>query len=180
MNAGENPLDEDRREPDHDLNQHVAQVWAAPIADLDVAGLFRLGTACLDVAETTAYSERCTLLSGVAFALLVYAGGKDKEIGGHIARLCDRELVRADIKWKTAGGKINNTHVVWSNYDATTNGFDLPGTGGTSTVTGSYAGEDAVAHAAITPQALASLANKCDGKGIKNIKFNPSSTFDLS
>jgi hypothetical protein len=86
----------------------------------------------------------------------------------------------ADIKWKTAGGKINATHVVWSNYDATANGFDLPGTGGTSTVTGSYAGEDAVAHAAISSQELASLASKCDGKGIKNIKFFPSSTFDLS
>lgn len=102
MNVGENPMDEDRREPDHDLNQHVAQVWAAPIADLDVAGLFRLGTACLDVAETTADSERCALLSGVAFALLVYAGGKDKAIGGHIARLCDREQARTDRRAETA------------------------------------------------------------------------------
>jgi hypothetical protein len=86
----------------------------------------------------------------------------------------------ADVKWKTAGGKINNTHIVWSNVNGTASGFDLPGTGGTSTVTGSYAGEDAVAHAAIPSQELTQLGQKCDGKGIKNIIFSPSSTFNLS
>ena len=91
MSVGENPTDDDRRDPDHDLQQHVAQVWAAPIADLDVVGLFRLGTACLDVAEATADSERCALLSAVALSLLAYAGRKDKVVGEHIARLCDRE-----------------------------------------------------------------------------------------
>jgi hypothetical protein len=102
MNAGEIPMDDDRRDPDHDLNQHVAQVWAAPIADLDVVGLFRLGTACLDVADATADPERCALLSGVAFALLMYAGSNDKTIGASILRLCDRERARADRRTETA------------------------------------------------------------------------------
>jgi hypothetical protein len=86
----------------------------------------------------------------------------------------------ADVKWKTAGGKINGTHIVWSNVNGTASGFDLPGTGGTSTVTGSYAGESATAHAAIDSTQLSQLASKCSGKGIKKISFSPSSTFDLS
>jgi hypothetical protein len=86
----------------------------------------------------------------------------------------------ADVKWKTAGGKINPTHIVWSNFNGTATGFDLPGTGGTSTVTGSYAGESATVHAAISSAQLSQLASKCDGKGIKKISFSPSSTFDLS
>ena len=91
MSAGENPTDDDRRDPDPYPQQHVAQVWAAPIADLDEGGLFRLGTACLDVAEATADPERCALLSSVALALLVYAGSQDKLIREQIARMCERE-----------------------------------------------------------------------------------------
>ena len=91
MSGGENPMDDDRRDPDPYPQQHVAQVWAAPIADLDEGGLFRLGTACLDMAEATADSERCALLAGVAFALLEYSGSRDKLIGEQILRMCDRE-----------------------------------------------------------------------------------------
>jgi len=86
----------------------------------------------------------------------------------------------ADVKWKTAGGKVNPSHIVWSNVDGSASGFDLPGTGGTSTVSGSYAGENATAHASINPNVLASLASKCDGKGIKKINFDPSSTFSIA
>ncbi len=92
MSVGENPLEDERRDPGHDPQQHVAQVWAAPIADLDFDGLFRLGTACLDVAEATDDPERSALLCEVALTLLAYAGGKDPVVGEHIARLCDREL----------------------------------------------------------------------------------------
>lgn len=86
----------------------------------------------------------------------------------------------ADIKWKSAGGKVNPTHIVWSGYEATESGFNLPGTAGTSTVTGSYAGESASLNAAVTAQALASVEDKCAGKGVKKFNFSPSSTFDLS
>jgi hypothetical protein len=96
MSAGENTLDDDRRDPGHDVQQHVAQVWATSIADLDAAGLFRLGTACLDLAEATADPERCALLSSVALTLLVYAGGKETHVAEHIARLCNREQQAAE------------------------------------------------------------------------------------
>ncbi|MGZ6996003.1 MAG: hypothetical protein ACXVIM_12390 [Acidimicrobiia bacterium] len=85
-----------------------------------------------------------------------------------------------DTKWKSSGGKVNPSHIVWSNVNGTSTGFDLPGTGGTSTVTGSYAGENATAHAAISSAELSALASKCSGKGIKVIHFAPSSTLDLS
>lgn len=86
----------------------------------------------------------------------------------------------ADILWKSAGGKVNPTHIVWSNFNGTATGFDLPGTAGTSTVTGSYGGENAVAHAGIPAAVLAGLASACSGSGIKKINFSPDSTFDLS
>jgi hypothetical protein len=96
MTVGENPMDDDRRAPGDDVQQHVAQVWAAPIADLDELGLFRLGTACLDVAEATPDPERCALLSEVAFALLTYTGAKNAVLREHIVRLCDREQQGAE------------------------------------------------------------------------------------
>jgi hypothetical protein len=36
MTVGQNPMDDDRRAPGDDGQQHAAQVWAMPIADLDV------------------------------------------------------------------------------------------------------------------------------------------------
>ena len=95
MTLGKSP-DKDRRE--YDPHQHVARVWAAPIADLDPAGLFQFGTACLDLAEATAEPERCTLLCTVAFSLLEYAGTKDQVIGSRIARICDREKAVAEYR----------------------------------------------------------------------------------
>jgi hypothetical protein len=71
--------------------QHVAQVWAAPIADLDPAGLFRLGAACLDAADASADAERSGLLASVAYSLLSYAGSREQAVGTDIARLCARE-----------------------------------------------------------------------------------------
>jgi hypothetical protein len=80
---------EERR--DEYVLQHVAQVWAEPIADLDPAGLFRLGTACLDAADESTDADRAGLLASVAYSLLVYAGGQEPAVGADIARLCDRE-----------------------------------------------------------------------------------------
>lgn len=82
-------------------SQHVAAVWAAPIADLDPVGLFQLGAACLDLAESTDDPERSALLAGVGFGLLVYAGSNDPDVGTHISRLCERER-RAEGRAETA------------------------------------------------------------------------------
>jgi hypothetical protein len=115
MKPEESPTDDDRRDPDASIQQHVAQVWADSIARLDVDGLFRLGTACLEVAEGTADPRRGDLVSSVAFSLLAYAGGEDPVIGARIAHLCEREQqaaghragtarVIADLGEKFAGG----------------------------------------------------------------------------
>jgi len=91
MNTGEQPLGEERRDASRVLEQHVAQVCAASIADHDGEGLFRLGTACLEVAEATLDAGRRRLLSSVAYTLLVHAGTEDAVIGTRIAGICARE-----------------------------------------------------------------------------------------
>jgi hypothetical protein len=80
---------EERR--DEQMLQHVAQVWAEPIGDLDPAGLFRLGTACLDAADEAAEASRRGLLAAVASSLLAYAGSHDPAVEADILRLCERE-----------------------------------------------------------------------------------------
>jgi hypothetical protein len=80
---------EERR--DEYVLQHVAQVWAEPIADLDPAGLFRLGAACLDAADETDDAARSGLLASVAYSLLAYAGSREQAVGADILKLCERE-----------------------------------------------------------------------------------------
>src|SRR5690349_21661446 len=82
--------------------QHVAQVWVAPIADLDPAGLFRLGAACLDAADASPDSGRRELLASVASSLLVYAGRNDGHVGARIGQLCAREQARQANRAETA------------------------------------------------------------------------------
>ncbi len=91
---------EERR--DEYVLQHVAQVWAEPIADLDPAGLFRLGAACLDAADESPDADRAGLLASVAYALLAYAGGQEDAVGIDIARLCDREQQGGENRPETA------------------------------------------------------------------------------
>jgi hypothetical protein len=93
------PPEERRNEQ---MLQHVAQVWAAPISDLDPAGLFRLGTACLDAADETADAARSGLLASVASSLLVYAGRHDDDVGARIRQLCEREQARQANRAETA------------------------------------------------------------------------------
>jgi hypothetical protein len=80
---------EERR--DEQMLQHVAQVWAAPIADLEPAGLFRLGAACLDAADASVDADRRGLLASVAYSLLSYAATQQQAVGVDIAKLCERE-----------------------------------------------------------------------------------------
>ncbi len=55
-----------------------------------------------------------------------------------------------DIKWKAAGGKgMNNTKITYSGFEAEGLGFKLPQTGGTATITGSYAGNTSESHAVL-------------------------------
>jgi hypothetical protein len=55
-----------------------------------------------------------------------------------------------EIKWKANGGKgMNNTFISYSGFEAEGLGFKLPQTGGTATVTGSYAGNTSEAHAVL-------------------------------
>lgn len=85
-----------------------------------------------------------------------------------------------DFKWKATGGKINPTHITYSNFDATATGFNLPGTGGNSTVTGSWAGSGPSTAVAVIPASfLSTLATACGGKGIKKIVFDPTSWVDI-
>lgn len=102
MNTGEPPFGEERRDPDRALEQHVAQVWAASIADHDGEGLFRLGTACLEVAESTPDEGRRTLLSSLAYSLLVHAGSEEALIGMRIVRICAREQGLGERRSETA------------------------------------------------------------------------------
>jgi hypothetical protein len=83
---------EERR--DEQMLQHVAQVWAAPIADLDSPGLFRLGTACLDAADESSDADRSHLLA--------YAGRHEPAVGADIARLCEREQLAGGNRPETA------------------------------------------------------------------------------
>jgi hypothetical protein len=91
---------EERR--DEQMLQHVAQVWAEPIADLDPAGLFRLGTACLDAADETTDADRRGLLASVAYSLLAYAGTREPAVGSDIVRLCAREQQAGENRPETA------------------------------------------------------------------------------
>jgi hypothetical protein len=91
MNTGEQPFGEERRDASRVLEQHVAQVWATSIADHDGEGLFRLGTACLEVADATPDAGRRTLLSSVAYTLLLQAGSEDAVVGTRIVAICARE-----------------------------------------------------------------------------------------
>jgi hypothetical protein len=98
MSVGPRP--EERR--DEQMQTHVAQVWADPIAHRDPEGLFHLGAACLDLADATADPDRRALLASVALSLLAYAGRNDGSVGSRIERLCERERARAENQAETA------------------------------------------------------------------------------
>jgi hypothetical protein len=91
---------EERR--DEQMQTHVAQVWADPIAHRDPEGLFHLGAACLDLADASADAERRGLLASIALSLLAYAGRNDGAVGSRIEQLCDRERARAENQAETA------------------------------------------------------------------------------
>ncbi len=88
--------------------------------------------------------------------------------------------VTADIKWKAVGGRVNPTHVVWSAGTTSTAGSrittDLPG-GGTTTVTGSYAGASAPAHLVGD---VISFAPCSVTRGIKTYLVSGSSTLNVT
>lgn len=69
-----------------------------------------------------------------------------------------------EISWKTAGGSIFTTTVAFTNHEATATGWQLPapGTGGVSTVTGSYAGHGS-ANAALQSSTPLQMQNTCGG-----------------
>jgi hypothetical protein len=101
MNAGHEPID-DRRDPNEHVQMHVGQVWAAPIADADPVGLFHLGAACLDVAETAEDAARGALLASVASSLLLQAGGEDEAVAARIVGICARERTLTQRRPETA------------------------------------------------------------------------------
>lgn len=65
------------------------------------------------------------------------------------------------ISWKATGGSVNQTRISYSGFQAEGLGFQLPQSGGTATVTGSYAGNDSEAHAVLSE--LPDFA-RCDPK----------------
>lgn len=77
-----------------------------------------------------------------------------------------------NIKWKATGGKINPTTIIFTTLQGgvPAMGFTSPGPTGTSIVTGSYAGNDAVS-TVIVADSIQSLTDKCLGKGIKKLNF---------
>jgi hypothetical protein len=79
-----------------------------------------------------------------------------------------------DIKWKASGGKINPTHIVFtSTLNGTpASGATFPGPTGTSIVTGSYAGNDALS-TVVNIDPVQTLIDACLGKGIKKLNFGP-------
>src|SRR5262245_35958482 len=91
---------EDRR--DDQMLSHAAQVWAESIADREPADLFRMGAACLDLADGATDADRRELLAAVAFSLLVYAGRHDAAIAARIEQLCERERARGENQAETS------------------------------------------------------------------------------
>jgi hypothetical protein len=105
-----------------------------------------------------------------------------------------------EIKWKAEGGKdMNNTFISYSGFEAEGLGFRLPQTGGTATVTGSYAGNTSEAHAVLSvipdfsvcePKIKCKNDNPCTssseklkvkgGKGLKKLFLSEAGTLTIT
>ena len=91
-----------------------------------------------------------------------------------------------DIKWKANGGKINPTHIHYTTILGGTpvHGFTVPGPTGSTTVTGSFAGEAAISQVVIadTTEALTALCtpnSKGKVKGIKKFNFGDGGSLNI-
>ncbi len=88
--------------------------------------------------------------------------------------------VTADIKWKTTGGRVSPTHIVWSAGAMSTAGSrvttDVPGSG-TALVTGSYAGASGSAHLVGD---VISLVPCFTAKGLRRYGVSGSSTLNVT
>jgi hypothetical protein len=65
------------------------------------------------------------------------------------------------ISWKSKQAKVHSTTVVFSNAQATPQGWTMPGPGGTSTVTGSWAGTNTAS--AVVTGSPATIEGHCTG-----------------
>jgi hypothetical protein len=84
----------------------------------------------------------------------------------------------ADITWKAKGGRIEKTHVVYSTIQNGSMTSTTPGPTGTATVTGSFAGESAVAKLVVS-DTTQSLTDACMGKGLRKLHFGTGSTLRI-
>jgi hypothetical protein len=105
-----------------------------------------------------------------------------------------------EIKWKANGGKgMNNTFITYTGFEAEGLGFKLPQTGGTATVSGSYAGNTSEAHAVLAsvpdfsvcePKIKCKNDNPCTssseklkvkgGKGLKKLFLSEAGTLSIT
>jgi dienelactone hydrolase len=90
-------------------------------------------------------------------------------------------ITKAAITWTLPGGvKAKPTHVVYSTIQTgvPSMGSTTPGPTGTAKVTGSYAGEQAVAQL-VTSDSLATLTTACQGAGISTLHFGAGSSLTI-
>lgn len=97
-------------------------------------------------------------------------GGKLKARSAPSTRTCAATpipAVSADIKWTTAGGKINPTHIAWASGSMSTSSSrittNFPGSG-SGLVSGSYAGASNLGHIVSDPLSFAPCST---AKGLK-------------
>jgi hypothetical protein len=98
----------------------------------------------------------------------------------------------ATISWKASGGTINPSTITYSGFEPEGLGFRLPETGGTATITGSYAGGTSEAHAVL---AEVPDFSRCDArvtqkpgkpvkvkspKGLKKLVLSPAGTLSVN
>jgi dienelactone hydrolase len=90
-------------------------------------------------------------------------------------------VTKATITWTLPGGvKAKPTHAVYSTIQTgvPSMGSTTPGATGTVKVTGSYAGERAVAQL-VTSDSLATLTTACQGAGISTLHFGAGSSLTI-
>ncbi len=87
-------------------------------------------------------------------------------------------VTTSDITWKAKGAKLSKTHIVSSTIQNGSMTSTSPGPTGRSTITGSFAGESAVAKLVVS-DSLQSLTDACTGKGLRKLHFGGGSTLQI-
>ena len=162
-----------------DVSCHGAGMmkFKAPLTNTAGVGT-RTTTTVSKVTCTETTTDAVTVVSGkVISTMTAPATGTCAVLGREQVR-----TVTTDVKWKGVGGKVQPTHIVWTSVGGNVAGLkgavSLPGTTGSATVTGSFAGDDA-SSAAITTQTVVQINAACAGKGLKKLNLGPTSSLDL-